>query len=452
MLNGIEQAKSENRCGRDDDFFVRYYRFPMSTGSTADIPYQSELTARVKSAARASGFDLVGVADVGPATHPDFFREWLAAGKHRPMSHIFENGLPARLDPRTRHPWACSVISLGVRYGAAGCAEPDVDAKAELSQLTIRPHLPHKPECDNLDPDGWRNRHPGECSRSAEIIGRSPALGVWPWIARYERDANYHRINDGNIERFARRLSDAVGRPVRMQEVVDHGAFFERDLAYQAGLGWVGKNNMIIHPQLGSFFVLTSVFVDVELMPDALVPDHCGSCVRCLEACPTGALDGPRNITIDRCLTARSVDIGGTVPEEYAPHLAGHLSGCDICQDACPYNADVAASPRTVGPAPERWRAITLIDIMSCDETERRIFVSGSLLARISPETLKRNAILAGARILKVAVRKRFDDDLDRIASQVHSEDLPALVQAVTKHVDSPDDGIRAAASYALSF
>ena len=100
------------------------------------------------------------------------------------------------------------------------------------------------------------------------------------------------------------------------------------------------------------------------------------------------------------------------MPEEYAPHLAGHLSGCDICQDACPYNADVAASPHTVGPAPERWRAITLIDIMSCDETERRIFVSGSLLARISPETLKRNAILAGARILKVALRKRFDDDL----------------------------------------
>jgi hypothetical protein len=92
------------------------------------------------------------------------------------------------------------------------------------------------------------------------------------------------------------------------------------------------------------------------------------------------------------------------------------------------------------------------MDIMSCDDTERRIFVSGSLLARISLETLKRNAILAGARILKVAARKRFDDDLDHIARQVHSGDVPALAQAITKHVDSPDDGIRAAALYALSF
>src|SRR3954466_9580370 len=123
MLNGLKQAKPENGRGRDRHFFVRYYRFLMSTGSTVDIPNQSELTARVKSVARASGFDLVGVADVGPATHPDFFREWLAAGKHQPMSHIFDNGLPARLDPRIRHPWARSLVSPGVRYGTEGRAE-----------------------------------------------------------------------------------------------------------------------------------------------------------------------------------------------------------------------------------------------------------------------------------------------------------------------------------------
>ena len=433
------------------DFSMRYYSFHMSTLST-DITYHSGLTARVKSAAHASGFDLVGIADVAPATHPDVFREWLAAGKHRPMSHIFDNDLPARLDPRTRHPWATSVVSLGVRYEETGCPEPNAEAKTELAQLTFRPHLPLKPECDSLDPDGWRVRNEQARRRSSGIIKRSPALGVWPWIGRYERDANYHRINDGNIERFARRLPDVVGRPVRMQGVIDHGAFFERDLAYQAGLGWVGKNNMIIHPQLGSFFVVTSVFVDVALIPDPTVPDQCGSCTRCIEACPTGALDGPRNITIERCLTARSVDIGGTVPDEFAAHLAGHLSGCDICQDACPYNSEFGGSPRTVGRAPERWSTVTLIDIIGCDESERRIFVSGSLLARISRETLKRNAILAGARILKVAARKRFDDDLDHVASQVHSDDLPALVEAIREHIDSPDDGIRAAAAYALSF
>src|SRR5690242_17974426 len=109
----------------------------------------SDLSIRVKDAARSSGFALVGIAPVGPATHGDFFREWLSSGRDKPLSHIFAPPLDARLDPRIRYPWAKSVVSLGVLYDHKGASEPDAAARAELSRLTFRPHLPSKPGCDD---------------------------------------------------------------------------------------------------------------------------------------------------------------------------------------------------------------------------------------------------------------------------------------------------------------
>jgi epoxyqueuosine reductase len=193
---------------------------------------------------------------------------------------------------------------------------------------------------------GSINRNPERQRRSRDLIARSPALGVWPWIARFERDANYHRINDGRLERFMSRLPALAGHPVRVQDVIEHSSFFERDLAFQAGLGWVGKNNLLINPQVGSFFVLTSVFTDLDLEPDAVVADHCLGCRACLDACPTGALDGAYNLRVEQCLSARSISIGGPVPETFVDVQAGHISGCDICQDACPFNRAHGGSAR----------------------------------------------------------------------------------------------------------
>ena len=411
----------------------------------------SSLSRRIKRAGLDSGFDLVGIATVAPATHAREFEAWYAAGNYKPMAHIVEN-VPVRLNPALRYPWARSVIALGHQYSEQGASEPTETAQQELAKLTLRPHLPSKPGCDDLNPEGWRIRDSLARESSRALIARSPALGVWPWIARYERNANYHRINDGNVERFINRLPAAVGRPVRTQEIVEHGTFFERDLAYQAGLGWFGKNNMIIHPKLGSFFVLTSVFVDLDLPPDPLIADHCGSCTLCLDACPTGALNGPRNMIVEKCLTARSVDIGGVVPDEFLDHLPGHLSGCDICQNACPFNSIARGTPDQIGPAPERWSAVTIIDLMRCDETERLTLMSGSLLARIMPDTLKRNAVLVGARILRVTSGAPRREDLDHIAAQIHPSDLPLLTEALREQMRSPYEAVRAAATHALQF
>ena len=140
------------------------------------------------------------------------------------------------------------------------------------------------------------------------------------------------------------------------------------------------------------------------------------------------------------------------MPDEYLADLPGHLSGCDICQNVCPFNSIAKGNPSRIGPAPERWRGVTIIDLMRCDENERLTLMSGSLLARIQPDTLKRNAVLVGARILRVASGTPRRDDLDRIAAQIETSDVPLLIDAIREQMDSPFEAVRAAATHALTF
>ncbi len=184
--------------------------------------------------------------------------------------------------------------------------------------------------------------------------------------------------------------------------------------------------------------------------PDAMLADHCLSCHACLDACPTGALDGPYNLVVDRRLSARSISIGGPVPETFIGVQAGHISGCDICQDVCPYNHHHGGSAEKIGPAPARWRDVIIVDLIRCEEADRQVLFVGSLVARIPLETLHRNAILVGARILRIASGAPQQEAFDQIAAQVVPEDWPDLRETIRGHLSSPSKAAREAAQYAL--
>lgn len=406
------------------------------------------LSEAVKEAAHDVGFALVGIGTVGRALHADRYLSWVQRGRHLPVSELAED-VDVRLDPARRYPWARSVVALGQSYGDGGVPEdPDDDGTRE------RATLPPMPACEMTDVDAWRRRDPARKREAGEVLARSPGLAVSHWIGRYDRDANYHRVNDGKLERFARSLSPLVGRPVRTQEVIEHRTFLERDLAVRAGLGFWGKNNLVIHPEAGSYFVISSLFTDLQLAPDELVPDGCRSCRACIAACPTDALEAPWDIKLNRCISHLTVTVTGPLDDEVAEKVAGHFSGCDICQDVCPYNHP---SLVVLPPPPPRWHSATLFDLLTCDEADRQLLFAGSLVARLPLETVHRNALLVAGWILQAASRPgdgnagrgNYGGDRLQAADQVDAVDLERLRHLVFASLSSPEAAEASAARQA---
>jgi epoxyqueuosine reductase len=251
------------------------------------------LTERVKERALELGFVACGITHPGPTAHGDRLDEWLARGYAGTMRYLHRQAR-RRKDPRLIVPEAHSVVVVLDNY--------------------------YSPE-DESD--------------------RAP-----PRIAKYARGEDYHRVTQ-------RRLRE-LGEYLRLQgarlsySFADAGPVPERELAQRAGLGWIGKNTMLIRPDTGSFFFIGSVFTDLTLELDApLELDRCGSCTRCLDACPTGALIEPRVLDATRCISYLTIEQKGPIPEELAARFEGYAFGCDICNDVCPWNQRFA-EPTTI--------------------------------------------------------------------------------------------------------
>jgi epoxyqueuosine reductase len=172
-------------------------------------------------------------------------------------------------------------------------------------------------------------------------------------VARYARGRDYHATMLTRIEQLAARLREHGAAHTRCY--VDTGPVAERELARRAGLGWIGKNAMLLRPGIGSWFFIGEVFTDVVLAPDApMVTDHCGSCTRCLDACPTDAFVEPRVLDATRCISYLTIEQRGPIPDEFAQKLDGRVFGCDVCNDVCPWNQRFArdTSLAAYQPAP----------------------------------------------------------------------------------------------------
>jgi epoxyqueuosine reductase len=249
--------------------------------------------AEVKAEAQRIGFVACGIADLSPSRRGDALDRWLAAGGTMRYLH---RQARKRKSPATATPGARRAIVVLENYAPA----PD-----EL-----------------------------------------PAPGDRFKIARYARGMDYHLVTHGRLHRLAEWLK---GRGAGLAHVwLDDGPVPERELAERAGLGWIGKNTMLIHPRIGSWTFIGTVFTDLELDLDApMDTDRCGSCTRCLDACPTDAFVDDRLLDATRCLSYLTIEYKGDLPGTLLPHWDGWAFGCDVCNSACPWN-EKFATPTTV--------------------------------------------------------------------------------------------------------
>jgi epoxyqueuosine reductase len=345
----------------------------------------SERSGQVRAAARALGFDAVGVAPADPPPHADFLREWVARGFAGEMAWLARR-TREREDPSRVLPGARSIVAVALVY--------DEPARSEA---------------------------PPSGASASEARSEPKASGVPGRIARYAGGTDYHDVLGKRLRSLARAI-EALAPGTRTRSYVDTGPVLERAVAARAGLGWIGKNTLLIHPRLGSYLFLGVVLTDLALAPDAPEPDHCGSCRACLDACPTGAFPEPFVLDASRCLSYTTIELRGAIPEPLREAQADWVFGCDVCQEVCPWNTrarravpeDRAGMRAELAPrAP--WRGPALAALLDLDERAWAEAARGTALRRAKWRGLLRNALVAagnsGDATLVPALRRHASGD-----------------------------------------
>jgi epoxyqueuosine reductase len=357
------------------------------------VPNQPDSKARVIDEARRLGFDAVGVARADVPVDEDYarYRAFVDAGMHGEMGWLAESGetdgARRRLDGAHVLPGARSVVCVARRYG-----------------------------------------------RSAESEARDPELARG--LARYARGRDYHNGMRKKLRRlaaFVRRLGTDAS-PVRARPLCDEEPVLERAWAARAGLGFVGKNGLLIVPGTGSLVLLGEVVTTLALEPDAPIPERCGACTRCLDACPTSAFARPFVLDPRRCVAYLTIELRGPIPEPLRAGAGEHLFGCDDCQTVCPFNARTLARDGADAEvdarfaADPRWSDASLQGILALDEDGFVRLREGSPVGRATREGLARNAA--------VVLGNRRD-----------ATALPALERAAREHGSAV---VREAAAWAI--
>ena len=342
----------------------------------------SQIVALVKQAAHDAGFDLAGIAPVRDFPELERFPQWIAAGHAGEMKYMEardEAGGLKRASLRSAAPWARSVIVCAINYNTA---------------------QPNSTERDDSD-RGWISRY------------------AWS-------DSDYHDSVMRRLRVVEQRLADAANpyelTALQTRCYVDTGPVVERVYAKYAGAGWIGKNTCIINQKLGSWMFLGVILSSLELTADLPAPDRCGSCTRCIDACPTDALIAPYQLDSNRCISYLTIEKRGAIADDLRGGMGRHLFGCDICQDVCPWNRKAPATtaaefqPREelVNPALD-W----LAEISAEDFREK---FRGSPLRRTKRKGLRRNAVIAmgnsgDRRFLPALERLKTDNDTVLAAS-----------------------------------
>lgn len=299
---------------------------------------------RVKELAVQLGFARCGIAALGPLGRSDYVARWLAEGRAGTMGYLHRSR-QTRLNPAELLPGTRSAIIAAIVYHQS---EPPV-------------------------PDSARR-------------GR---------IARYAWGEDYHVVVRERLEELVRRMRDEFDEVFDAKVCVDTSPIIERELAAAAGVGWIGKNTLVLHEQLGSYFFLGEVLTTLELAPDAPAVDHCGTCTRCLEACPTQAFPVPYEMDARRCISYLTIEHRGKINPALRPAMADWVFGCDICQEVCPFNRDTPTTQEVRFAARPPAPRPTLDEIEAWDEAAYRAATNGRATDRATFIMWRRNAASA---------------------------------------------------------
>jgi epoxyqueuosine reductase len=250
----------------------------------------------IKAEAIRLGFDLVGFTDPSPPASFPSFQKWLNQGMHGDMAYLSRpDAVARRADPSLILPGVRTILVVALRYPRPEDAPP----------------------------------------ASSKAFGK---------VAAYAWGEDYHTIIPSRLRELVTALQGKIGRSFEWKILTDSGPVLERDFAQRAGLGWVGKNTCLINPRIGSYFLLGELFLTLDLEPDSPFPaDHCGSCQRCIQACPTHCILPDRTLDARRCISYLTIENKTEIPTDLRPALDNWVFGCDICQQICPWNIRFAS-------------------------------------------------------------------------------------------------------------
>jgi epoxyqueuosine reductase len=343
------------------------------------------LAALIKHAATGAGFDLCGIAPAIDGRELEHFPRWIAAGHAGEMKYLEardEQGELKRGSLARVAPWARSVIVCAINYNTG---------------------------------------HP----YSTQVHDDDPFNKARGWISRYAWSReDYHDAVLRRLKQVEAALREAVPEDSRAtlttRTYVDTGPIVERVYAKYAGVGWIGKNTCLINQQKGSWLFLGVILASLELPPDLPAPDRCGTCTRCIDACPTDAILAPHQLDSNRCISYLTIEKRGAIPEELRAGMGRHVYGCDICQDVCPWNrkAPVSTAPEFEARPGLVNPALAWLAEMSAEDF-RETF-RGSPIRRTKRTGLRRNAAIAmgnsGNREFLPLLEKMSTDDDEAVA------------------------------------
>ncbi|MBA2664078.1 MAG: tRNA epoxyqueuosine(34) reductase QueG [Bradymonadaceae bacterium] len=313
------------------------------------------------------GFDAVATVAARRLVRGEAYLEWLREGRHGEMGYM-ENYQDLRVDPRALEPGTKSVVVV------------------------------------------LKNYHQGEDKLAGGLR-----------IARYAHGNDYHEVLRARLVELAAFIHAETGADVATRPAIDTAPLLERDLAAMAGLGWVGKNAMLIHPQIGSYTFIGEVLVDLELEAEpTVVLDRCGTCSRCMDACPTGAIVSPYVIDARRCISYLTIELRGPIPRELRALIGDHVFGCDICQSVCPWNSK---APRSEDPAlalRSEYEALSALDLLELDDAAYAKTFQKSAIKRAKRRGLLRNAAV-------VVGNSRAPEAVARLALRLGAEAEPLV-------------------------